>query len=187
MIRDLLIQMGLTQEQADEVYGVHEEILNTTLQDYVSREELETAIGDNVELKNQLETAIANNEADKKDASIHLALAKVGAKNPKAVKALLNLEAVSVDGENLIGFADQIEKLKKSDAYLFEIVPHLSGREPHTGSDGYIPSDEPKDNPFKKEYWNITKQAEIFAKDPEMARKLANVAGVKVSWLGLGN
>lgn len=41
-------------------------------------------------------------------------------KNAKAVKALLDMETIKLDGDNLKGLDDQINSLKESDPYLFE-------------------------------------------------------------------
>ncbi len=41
-------------------------------------------------------------------------------KNAKAVKALLDMEKISLDGENLIGFDDQFKTLKEENDFLFE-------------------------------------------------------------------
>lgn len=54
-----------------------------------------------------------------KDFAVDKAIAAAKGKNPKAVKALLDLEKVSLDGENVIGLKEQIDALVKSDAYLF--------------------------------------------------------------------
>jgi hypothetical protein len=154
---------------------------------------LQGASGGIEAIKKQLADAIAQNETDsksaaaelaayKKDNALNLALAQAGAKNPTAVKALLDSEKIIVDGERLIGFNEQIEALKTSDDYLFTEGGGLSGREPSAGSGGANPSD-PKDNPFKKETYNLTKQAEIYKKDPEQAKRLAAAAGVSPTWL----
>lgn len=55
------------------------------------------------------------------DSKIELAISNAKAKNVKSVKANLDLEKIKLDGDKLLGFDDQIEALKKSDAYLFEI------------------------------------------------------------------
>jgi len=144
-------------------------------------------------LKQQLEDAIAKNKLDseaaakelaayKKNNAVDLGLMKAGAKNPKAVKALLNLDKVSLDGENLIGLTDQLEAIRASDAYLFDDPSKLSGYETKAGSGGGG-SGEPKDNPFKKGQENLTRAAELFAKDPELARKLAAAAGNVPAWM----
>jgi hypothetical protein len=43
--------------------------------------------------------------------------------NVKAVKALLDLEKLTVDKENVIGLKEQLDTLKKSDVYLFKSEP----------------------------------------------------------------
>lgn len=58
----------------------------------------------------------------KKTHAIELALLNTHhAKNVKSVKANLNLDNIKLDGDKLIGFDDQVEALKKSDSYLFDI------------------------------------------------------------------
>lgn len=53
------------------------------------------------------------------DFAIEKALTAANARNTKAVKALLDLEKVKLDGENLLGLDEQLKTLKKSDPYLF--------------------------------------------------------------------
>ncbi|MCI2256507.1 phage scaffolding protein [Domibacillus sp. PGB-M46] len=54
------------------------------------------------------------------DFTLDRALMEAKSKNAKAVRALLNTEAITLDGETLIGLKDQLDKLKETDAYLFE-------------------------------------------------------------------
>lgn len=86
--------------------------------------------GDNEQLKTQLtaaqeanKTAKADYDAQLKkvtmDGKIESALFGAKAKNPKAVRALLDESKISLDGENVLGLKDQLEALQKSDAYLF--------------------------------------------------------------------
>lgn len=71
----------------------------------------------------------------KKSHAIDLALLNTHhAKNVKSVKANLNLENIKLDGDKLIGFDDQVESLKKSDAYLFDIEEKID--EGNGGEDG---------------------------------------------------
>ena len=60
-------------------------------------------------------------EAIRLDSKIDLAINNAKAKNVKSVKANLDLKKIKLDGDKLLGFDDQIEALKKSDAYLFNI------------------------------------------------------------------
>lgn len=55
------------------------------------------------------------------ESKIDLAINNAKARNVKSVKANLDLSKIKLDGDKLLGFEDQIEALKESDAYLFEI------------------------------------------------------------------
>ncbi|MFV0552265.1 MAG: phage scaffolding protein [Anaerorhabdus sp.] len=57
--------------------------------------------------------------AIKLNSGIDLKLHTIGAKNPKAVKGLLDLTKVVLEGEEIKGLDDQLEALVKSDDYLF--------------------------------------------------------------------
>ena len=57
----------------------------------------------------------------KLDSKIDLAINNAKARNVKSVKANLDFDKIKLDGDKLLGFDDQIEALKKSDSYLFEI------------------------------------------------------------------
>lgn len=71
----------------------------------------------------------------KKSHAIDLALLNTHhAKNVKSVKANLNLENIKLDGDKLIGFDDQVEALKKSDTYLFDIEEKID--DGNNGDDG---------------------------------------------------
>jgi len=94
-------------------------------------ETLKASAGDNEELKKQIETMKQQNADQEKahkaelaqlrlDNAIDAALTAAGAKNGKAVKALLDVSKVKLgeDGE-LTGWDDQLKAIQKSDAYLF--------------------------------------------------------------------
>lgn len=76
-------------------------------------------------LRTSLETLQTKYDGDlaaaKLDSALGLALVTAKAKNPKLAKAALDLSAVKLDGDKLLGLDDQITKLKETDAYLFEI------------------------------------------------------------------
>ena len=148
MNKEDLIAMGLTEEQAKKVMDsldgnyvtktrfneVNEE--NKTLKKSVSDrdkqlEDLKKSSGDNEELKKQIETLQQENANQKKaheaemtqlrlDNAIDTALTAAGAKNIKAVRALLDTSKVKVgeDGK-LTGFDDLLSAVQKSDSYLF--------------------------------------------------------------------
>ena len=148
MNKEDLIAMGLTEEQAKKVMDsldgnyvtktrfneVNEE--NKTLKKSVSDrdkqlEDLKKSSGDNEELKKQIETLQQENANQKKahdaemtqlrlDNAIDAALTAAGAKNIKAVRALIDTSKVKVgeDGK-LTGFDDLHSAVQKSDSYLF--------------------------------------------------------------------
>ena len=148
MNKEDLIAMGLTEEQAKKVMDsldgnyvtktrfneVNEE--NKTLKKSVSDrdkqlEDLKKSSGDNEELKKQIETLQQENANQKKahdaemtqlrlDNAIDAALTAAGAKNIKAVRALIDTSKVKVgeDGK-LTGFDDLLSAAQKSDSYLF--------------------------------------------------------------------
>ena len=59
--------------------------------------------------------------AVKLDSAVNMALVNAKAKNPKLAKAALDMSVIKLDGENLIGFTEQLDNLKKSDSYLFDV------------------------------------------------------------------
>lgn len=78
-----------------------------------------------------------------KDFAIDKAIAEAKGRNPKAIKALLNLDAISIDGENIIGLAEQITAVKASDTYLFgEAAPVGGGTNPPGGGGAIGPQAE---------------------------------------------
>ncbi len=56
----------------------------------------------------------------KLESALDAALIGGKAKNSKAVKALLNMEDIKLDGDKLIGLDTQMEQVKKENGYLFE-------------------------------------------------------------------
>lgn len=84
-------------------------------------------------LKNQLSALQTKYDTDiaavRKASAIDIALANSKAKNGKAARALLDLDAVKLDGDKLLGFDDQLEALKKSDPWLFEATDATAGQD----------------------------------------------------------
>ena len=93
--------------------------------------DLKGATGDNAELKKQIEDLQKQNAEQEKahkaelaqvklDNAIDAALTAAGAKNTKAVRALLDTTKVKMgDDGKLTGWDEQLTAVKKSDAYLF--------------------------------------------------------------------
>ena len=147
-------------------------------------EQLKAAAGSNEELKKQIETLQAENKKAAEewqakmaqmqlDFAIEKALAAAKAKNAKAVKALLDMEKVKLDGDKLLGLDDQLKAIQQSDPYLF-------GEPGKVGSGTNPPgAGNPEVNPWKKETFNLTLQGKILREDPAKATRMKAEAGVK--------
>ncbi|EJO5347147.1 phage scaffolding protein [Clostridium botulinum] len=146
--------------------------ITTLKKDNKENESLQSKVGEYETKVKDYEKKIQNMQFNY---SLEGALKGANVRNTKAVKALLDLENVKLDGETLIGISEQIEAIKKTDGYLFneEQKPKFSGVEPTDGSktpQGY--------NPWKKESFNLTEQGKIFKENPEQAKQLMVQAGV---------
>ena len=170
--------------KADKVDGLESQI-NDYKQQIKDRDDQLADLGkkvkDNEELTGEIERLKAENKAATEELqeklekqafefSLEKALNKAGAKNAKAVKALLDIESIKLDGKTLLGLDDQLTALKESDAYLFgEDEPAgLKGRKPHEGG----ASTQGIKNPWSKEHFNLTEQGRLLREDPKLAKQL---------------
>lgn len=148
MTKKDLVAMGLTEEQADKVmesldgnfvtknrFNELNEELKKQKEAVEERDkqltELKKAAGDNETLTKQISDLQKANADQKKaheaeiaqlrlDNAVDTALTAAGAKNSKAVKALLDMGKVTLaDDGQLIGWNEQLTALKESDSYLF--------------------------------------------------------------------
>lgn len=116
-------------------------------------ETLKASAGDNEELKKQIETMKQQNAEQEKahkaelsqlklDNAIDTALTAAGARNTKAVKALLDVSKVKLgeDGK-LSGWDEQLAAVRKSDAYLFTEKQKANFRGFQPGASGDIKPD----------------------------------------------
>ncbi|NYV64643.1 phage scaffolding protein [Bacillus sp. Gen3] len=117
------------------------------------------------------------------DFALESTLRDAKAKNPKAVKALLNTEAIKLDGDKLLGLEEQLNALKESDGYLFveEEQPGLKGRKPN---DTTKPPETGK-NPWEKGSVSLGEQGRILREEPDKARQLIINAGLSPATYGL--
>lgn len=123
-------------------------------------EELKKQIEDlqqkNTDLESNYQSEIAET---KKNSAIELALASAKAKNPKAVRALLDNDKLELTDEGLkAAFDEQLGALQESDAYLFaqesEAVPKFGFSGNPTAPAGF--SGSLKEN-LKSDSFNLTK------------------------------
>lgn len=167
-LKEQLVQYGLTEEKAQEFIDknidgvfipkarfdeVNEENkgLKSQIADRDTQlEQLKKSSGDNADLKAQIEKLQGENKTQKEgyeaqiaqirlDNAVDSALTAAGAKNNKAVKAMLDMTGVKLDKEgNLTGLKEQLDGVKKSDSYMFNAAGSagFKGEKPGAGGDG---------------------------------------------------
>lgn len=103
--------------------------------------------------ENKYNTDIA---AVKLDNAVNMALVGAKAKNPKLAKAALDMSVIKLDGENLLGLSEQLDKLKESDGYLFdtETKPDDKG-----GAQVYTTGGKHGNNPNTDTFMNAVRSA----------------------------
>ena len=166
MTKEQLKAMGLTDEQVESVWKGLEgsyvtkarfnevntalNTAQTTLQERDTQlETLTKSTGDVEALKAQItELQAANKTRDDEhqaalaalqfDTALTNALTTARARNPKAVRALLDADALKLADGNIVGLREQLETIKKDNDYLFE--PESAGG---AGFGGKAPTEKP--------------------------------------------
>lgn len=163
MTRQELEDLGLDKEQADKVLSINKadvedagkevQTENANLKKQVKErdkqlENLKASAGDNEELKKQIKQLQEDNKTQaaahekeltqlKIDTAVDKALTESGAKNNKAVRALLNLDDAALLDDGLVkGLSDQIDKLKADDGSKFLFS---ESEQPQTKFTGFQP------------------------------------------------
>ncbi|MBC1478029.1 scaffolding protein [Listeria welshimeri] len=191
MERDFLKELGLEKETIDSIMAEHGKSIQNEKDKVTSAEAerdglksqlaqrdddieaLKTDSGTSKSLKTQLETLQDNYETLKKDseaklvetrkgAALDLALANAKARNPKAVKALLDNDKLELTDEGLKGLDEQLGALQESDAYLF--AQESENVAPKWGING----NQTNNNPTSKSLADYSYQelADLKASDP---------------------
>lgn len=120
--------------------------------------ELKKGAGESDDLKKQITELQAKYKADaekaaaelnqsKLNAAVELTLITAGARNVKATKALLEMDKVKLDGEQLLGLNEQIEALRKEQGFLFSSTQGVENSSPppyNYQPQGGNPPDAPK-------------------------------------------
>lgn len=160
-------QMTVHEEKAKEL----SKTVKTLQKDVDASEALKLKLED---LQNSITAKDKEIEKVKFDFKLEAKMKEIGAKNAKAIKALINMDDVKLnEAGELEGFDTQIEALKESDAYLFEDVSKGS-----LGSSGNHKRDNGANvkNPFTKEHFNLTEQSRLFIENPTLAKQLQELA-----------
>ena len=146
MTKEELLELKLTEEQIAEIFKINGKDVEKAKGDLgIKDTELKTLQGQLTEAnkkindfkgldlesikqaaddyKQKFEDSEAKSKEDIKKLQLNYKienlLLKEGAVNTKAVKALLDSEKISLDGENIIGFDDQLKAIKESDPWAF--------------------------------------------------------------------
>lgn len=165
MKKEDLVALGLTDEQAQKVLDAVKDYVPKTQLAEVEKErdglkatvaerdgQLETlkkSSGDNAALQQQIADLQKANEDQREahdaeiaqlrlDNAVEAALLTAGAKNVKAVRALMDADKLRLEKDGTVtGLSDQIKAIQKSDAYMFaeKQQPQLKGFQPGASGD----------------------------------------------------
>lgn len=111
MKKEDLIKLGLDEETAAKVAAASEE----ELKNYVDKETYNQKAKELQTAETKYTTDIGN---IKRDNAIDMAILKANGKNPKAIKALLEMDKINLKEDGTLEGLD-IDALKESDGYLF--------------------------------------------------------------------
>ncbi|MEW8955769.1 phage scaffolding protein [Clostridium sp.] len=140
--KDIDLVDSSTYADKDKFDALNEQLktANTTIEDLkknnTDNETLQSKIGEYETKVTDYEKQIQNMQFNY---AVDGALKSANVRNAKAIKALLNMENVKLDGENILGLTDQLEALKKSDSYLFDTT--VTGSDPTDGKSNPAPQD----------------------------------------------
>lgn len=168
MKKEELIELGIDEETAKKVMALHgaeitkantnltgkEETISSLQEQLASRDkdlkQLQKSVKDNDDLSGQLkewqdkyskDTQALNDQiaTTKFDSALTEALGKTKARDPKDIRALLNLDEVKLDESgNVVGLDSQLETLQKDKAYLFDLGTKTGGYDPKGGQEGKV-------------------------------------------------
>lgn len=200
MTKEQLIEMGLTEEQADKVLAAHKEVLagfipkarfdevNETKKDLEQQirdrdkqlKDLQEKVKGNDELEKTIKELQEANKATKeqyedkiKDMTITAAIQSklTDAKYPDLLLTKFDRSKLSIaEDGTVLGIDEQLTALKEQYKDLFK--PDLKGREPNN-TGGTPPGTK---NPWSKEHFNLTEQGRILRENPELAAQLQAAA-----------
>lgn len=143
MKKEELIALGLTDEQAQQVFALNGKDVEAVKTKYADYDDLKSQVKEANETiegfkamdidgikaaaedwKTKAEQAETDGKAKLEalqfDHALDGALSGAKAKNAKAVKALLDMEGLKFNNGEIVGLKDQLDKLKTDNEYLFE-------------------------------------------------------------------
>lgn len=149
---------------------------------------LKDSEGDITTLKDKITKLQAENKAnalkaeqDLKDLKISTAVQLAIGDTAQDAELVANLidKSKLILGEDgkVTGLNEQLKELKTNKSFLFK--PEGDPKFKYDPNKG---DRTPTNNPFSKEHYNLTQQAELFSKDPVKAKQLASEAGVEINF-----
>ena len=203
MKRKFLEDLGLEKDIVDQIMQENGNDINKAKSDYEDvKAQLETAnntikerdkqlktlkdsAGDNEELKAQITNLQNSNKENAKkyaedlkelrlNSAIKLAIHDKVFNEDMAAGLFDKTKLVLADDGKVIGIDEQLEGIKKDNAFLFKTGEIKNNYNPSAGAGANA------NNPFAKETFNLTEQGKLFKENPEQARVLASEAGYKL-------
>lgn len=162
---EAIVALGITEEIAKKVLELHDAEATVTAQKLSEAEsKLAAAEKNAAELTEKVKSfdgvdvnALKKEAADwqekynadiaaaKLNGAVELALTKAGAKDVALAKHLIDTSILKLDGDNVVGLAEQLEKAKSDKAFLFgedvSKLPRISTGMDHTAPSGDSISD----------------------------------------------
>lgn len=120
------------KEEVEKERDTANETIENLKADNKTNDDLQHKIED---YEKQLESLKEESASKQKQSAIQLALVKEGAKNTKAVQALLNSDELELTDDGVKGLSEQLEALKESDNYLFHSEEEQGSPRIQTGED----------------------------------------------------
>ncbi len=117
MTKEFLAELGIEGEAAEAIIAE-------------AAREAEEAGAENGELRSSLEAKDNELFELKRDFAVEGELRRMGAKNSRAVRALLDMEGIGTDEESLAELVRRLEEIKRENDYLFAGAkePRIVGR-----------------------------------------------------------
>ena len=178
MDKETLLKEGFTEEQVNKILALYSK------REKEHSKAIEEKDSEITKLKAESKANAEKYSQDLKkfniDSQVELALTKAGAKNNKAVKALLSeyLEKAELDDKGkLKGLDKEIKALQTSDDYLFGGTTTATPK----ATKSYVPESSSSDiieTHFTKDNFNLTELGKIYKENSSQAKSLADNVGV---------
>lgn len=172
--KKLLAQLGLTLEDEEKLKAYKEAYQNSLTDEQKKAEELETLQSEKQKLVDEIE---------EKDYTIKALIALTG-KNENDVEKIVKMAKGLKTEDNTI--EDAIKEVMSMIAPQIPNTTISNNPNMPKGQEIQQPSEKvminTQDNPFMAGQINLTKQGELLRTNPELARKLAGEAGVKLNF-----